>query len=155
MGLIKINSLWSILPRIWLLVGLQVPHHFVLCILLILPEPGMYEYGFNFQWPWAAILFFEFWRLTVKFDLKCRLAADIGQKSSREYHGLSDCLKKTFQSDGMFGLYRGFVVSVQGIIIYRATYFGLFDTAKGMLPNPRSTPFLVSFLIAQVSHFFP
>lgn len=48
-------------------------------------------------------------------------------------------------------MYRGFIVSVQGIIIYRATYFGFFDTAKGMLPDPKNTPFLVSFAIAQVS----
>jgi len=40
-------------------------------------------------------------------------------------------------------------VSVQGIIIYRAAYFGFFDTAKGMLPDPKNTPFLVSWGIAQ------
>uniref|UniRef100_A0A914D587 ADP/ATP translocase n=1 Tax=Acrobeloides nanus TaxID=290746 RepID=A0A914D587_9BILA len=38
---------------------------------------------------------------------------------------------KTFKSDGIVGIYRGFVVSVQGILIYRAAYFGLFDTTKG------------------------
>lgn len=62
-----------------------------------------------------------------------------------------DCIVKTFKSDGLIGLYRGFIVSVQGIIIYRAAYFGCFDTAKGMLPDPKNTPVLVSFLIAQVS----
>lgn len=41
-------------------------------------------------------------------------------------------------------------MSVQGIIIYRAAYFGFFDTAKGMLPDPKNTPFLVSWAIAQV-----
>jgi len=41
-------------------------------------------------------------------------------------------------------------VSVQGIIIYRAAYFGFFDTAKGMLPNPKTTPLVVSWMIAQV-----
>lgn len=49
-------------------------------------------------------------------------------------------------------MYRGFGVSVQGIIIYRAAYFGFFDTAKGMLPNPKTTPFLVSWAIAQVCY---
>lgn len=39
---------------------------------------------------------------------------------------------------------------MQGIIIYRAAYFGFFDTIKGMLPNPKSTPIIVSFIIAQV-----
>lgn len=60
-----------------------------------------------------------------------------------------DCIQKTVKSDGPIGLYRGFVVSVQGIIIYRAAYFGFFDTAKGMLPDPKNTPFLVSWGIAQ------
>ncbi|KAF5277660.1 hypothetical protein FQR65_LT15930 [Abscondita terminalis] len=61
---------------------------------------------------------------------RTRLAADVGGGKDRIYTGLMDCLVKTMKSDGLIGLYRGFVVSVQGIIIYRATYFGCFDTAK-------------------------
>uniref|UniRef100_A0A6G1SDI8 ADP/ATP translocase n=1 Tax=Aceria tosichella TaxID=561515 RepID=A0A6G1SDI8_9ACAR len=81
---------------------------------------------------------------------RTRLAADIGKgPADRQFSGLGDCLKKTFKSDGLTGMYRGFGVSVQGIIIYRAAYFGFFDTAKGMLPNPKTTPFLVSWAIAQ------
>lgn len=80
------------------------------------------------------------------------LGADIGKNmQERQYKGMVDCIAKTFKSDGLMGLYRGFMVSVQGIIIYRAAYFGCFDTAKGMLPDPKNTPVLVSFLIAQVS----
>lgn len=37
----------------------------------------------------------------------------------------------------------------KGIIIYRAAYFGFFDTAKGMLPDPKNTSIFVSWLIAQ------
>lgn len=59
---------------------------------------------------------------------RTRLAADIGKGTSREFHGLSDCLTKIFKSDGFIGLYRGFVISVIGIIVYRAFYFGLYDT---------------------------
>jgi len=81
---------------------------------------------------------------------RTRLAADIGKTGAeREFSGLGNCLTKIFKSDGMVGLYRGFGVSVQGIIIYRAAYFGFFDTAKGMLPDPKNTPFLVSWAIAQ------
>lgn len=80
----------------------------------------------------------------------CRLAADVGKDKQREYTGLVDCITKTLKSDGPIGLYRGFVVSVQGIIIYRATYFGLFDTARGMLPDPANTPLVFMWLIAQV-----
>lgn len=79
------------------------------------------------------------------------LGADVGKNAGeRQYTGLVDCISKTVKSDGVVGLYRGFSVSVQGIIIYRAAYFGFFDTAKGMLPDPKNTPFLISFLIAQV-----
>lgn len=35
---------------------------------------------------------------------------------------------------GLRGLYQGFNVSVQGIIIYRAAYFGIYDTAKVSCP---------------------
>jgi len=81
---------------------------------------------------------------------RTRLAADVGKSGGeREFSGLGNCLTKIFKSDGLVGLYRGFGVSVQGIIIYRASYFGFFDTAKGMLPDPKNTPFLVSWAIAQ------
>lgn len=80
---------------------------------------------------------------------RTRLAADVGKAGAREFTGLFDCITKIFKSDGVVGLYRGFFVSVQGIIVYRAAYFGLFDTAKGLLPDPKSTPFYVSFAIAQ------
>jgi len=81
---------------------------------------------------------------------RTRLGADVGKDGARQYKGLVDCLSKTVKSDGAIGLYRGFGVSVQGIIIYRAAYFGFFDTAKGMLPDPKTTPLVVSWMIAQV-----
>jgi solute carrier family 25 (adenine nucleotide translocator) protein 4/5/6/31 len=81
---------------------------------------------------------------------RTRLAADIGKGAGeREFSGLGNCLAKIFKSDGLVGLYRGFGVSVQGIIIYRAAFFGCFDTAKGMLPDPKNTPLVVSWMIAQ------
>ena len=81
---------------------------------------------------------------------RTRLAADIGKAGAeREFSGLGNCLVKIYKSDGLLGLYRGFGVSVQGIIIYRACFFGIFDTAKGMLPDPKNTPLVVSWMIAQ------
>jgi len=81
---------------------------------------------------------------------RTRLAADIGKSGAeRQFNGLGDCLKKIVKSDGVLGLYRGFIVSVQGIIIYRASYFGIFDTAKGMFPDPKKVNFFVSWGIAQ------
>jgi solute carrier family 25 (adenine nucleotide translocator) protein 4/5/6/31 len=82
---------------------------------------------------------------------RTRLGADVGKgNADRAYTGLVDCIKKTLKSDGAIGLYRGFSVSVQGIIIYRAAYFGCYDTARGSLPDPKNSPFIVNFAIAQV-----
>jgi len=78
---------------------------------------------------------------------RTRLAADVGKgDGAREFKGLADCLTKIFKADGLGGLYRGFLVSVQGIIIYRAAFFGLYDTAKGMTGK---TNILISWMIAQ------
>jgi len=77
---------------------------------------------------------------------RTRLAADVGTGGQREFTGLGNCLTTIFKKDGLKGLYGGFGVSVQGIIIYRAAFFGLYDTAKGMTGK---TNILVSWAIAQ------
>jgi solute carrier family 25 (adenine nucleotide translocator) protein 4/5/6/31 len=64
---------------------------------------------------------------------RTRLAADVGKGDQREFHGLKDCLTKIMKSDGISGLYQGFMISVAGIIVYRALYFGTFDSAKPLL----------------------
>jgi len=67
---------------------------------------------------------------------RTRLAADVGKGKKggeREFSGLVDCLQKIYKSDGPIGLYRGFIISVVGIIVYRASYFGMFDTGKVLL----------------------
>lgn len=76
--------------------------------------------------------------LSVVYPLdfaRTRLAADVGKGANkeREFNGLVDCLKKVVQNDGIGGLYRGFGISVVGIIGYRASYFGMFDTGKVLL----------------------
>jgi len=82
---------------------------------------------------------------------RTRLAADVGKAGSREFKGLADCLIKIAKSDGPVGLYRGFFVSVQGIIIYRAAYFGMFDTAKHLATGDgKKLNFFAAWGIAQV-----
>lgn len=78
---------------------------------------------------------------------------DVGKgPNERIYKGLVDCIIKTFNSDGLMGLYRGFIVSVEGIIIYRACYFGFYDTIKAHMPDEmKNTPFIISFIIAEVN----
>ncbi len=51
----------------------------------------------------------------------------------RQFNGLVDVYRKTLQSDGIVGLYRGFVVSCVWYCYYRGIYFGLYDTLKPMM----------------------
>merc|ERR1712076_185479 len=67
---------------------------------------------------------------------------------AREYNGLVDVYKKTLKSDGIVGLYRGFVISCVGIIVYRGCYFGFFDTLKPiLLPGDMADSFFLSFCL--------
>jgi solute carrier family 25 (adenine nucleotide translocator) protein 4/5/6/31 len=81
---------------------------------------------------------------------RTRLAADVGKGAAdRQFSGLVDCLTKIHKTDGLKGLYQGFGVSVLGIIIYRACYFGGYDTLKRVLFKGDTSIFL-KFLVAQV-----
>ncbi len=81
---------------------------------------------------------------------RTRLAADVGKGTARQFTGLSNCITTVYRQNGMRGLYGGFGVSVGGIIVYRAAFFGGFDTAKMMLlKDPKNPPILASWLIAQ------
>jgi len=82
---------------------------------------------------------------------RTRLAADFGKGSGdRQFNGLSDCLKKIYAKDGVKGLYQGFNVSVLCIVIYRAIYFGGYDTAKKVLfSDGKKVSVLEKFLVAQ------
>lgn len=81
---------------------------------------------------------------------RTRLAADVGKGSSREFTGLVDCLRKVAVRGGPMALYQGFGVSVQGIIVYRGAYFGLYDTAKGVLfEDEKKANVLAKWAVAQ------
>jgi len=81
---------------------------------------------------------------------RTRLAADVGKSASdRQFNGLVDCINKIRRTDGVKGLYQGFGVSVLGIIIYRACYFGGYDTLKRVLFNDGKSSIFYKFLIAQ------
>lgn len=82
---------------------------------------------------------------------RTRLAADVGTGKTRQFTGLIDCLSKVAKGSGPMALYQGFGVSVQGIIVYRGAYFGLYDTAKGVIfPDEKSASFLGKWMVAQV-----
>merc|ERR1712060_957258 len=78
---------------------------------------------------------------------RTRLANDLKSTKKgggeRQHGGLVDVYKQTLKSDGIAGLYRGFVISAVGIVVYRGFYFGLFDTVNPLLPE--NSPFIVTF----------
>ena len=83
--------------------------------------------------------------------VRTRLAADVKASANggqRQFNGIIDCYTKTFKSDGIVGLYRGFAVSCVGIIVYRSCYFGLFDTLRPILISGDAgilSPFVLGF----------
>jgi len=81
--------------------------------------------------------------------VRTRLAND--KKSAkgggdRQFNGMFDVYRKIIQTDGVFGLYRGFVISAVGIFIYRGLYFGLYDSLKPMVPESASG-FVANFFL--------
>ncbi|KAH7910516.1 mitochondrial carrier domain-containing protein [Hygrophoropsis aurantiaca] len=82
---------------------------------------------------------------------RTRLSAD-GKSSAkggqRQFSGLIDVYKQTLRSDGIAGLYRGFVPNVVGICVYRGLYFGGYDTVKDivLIGNLKGN-FLASFAV--------
>lgn len=78
--------------------------------------------------------------LTFVYSLdyaRTRLANDAKSNKKgggdRQFNGLLDVYRKTLQSDGIQGLYRGFAISCVGIIVYRGCYFGFYDSLKPIL----------------------
>ncbi len=62
---------------------------------------------------------------------RTRLANDAkAGAAEHQYKGMIDVYRQTFKTDGIVGLYRGFVISCWGIIVYRGFYFGLYDSLK-------------------------
>lgn len=88
----------------------------------------------------AFVYSLDFARTKLTNDLK---SAKKG--GAKQYNGLIDVYKKTLATDGVVGLYRGFVISCVGIVIYRGLYFGLYDTVKPLLPANIKNNFYVNF----------
>ena len=65
----------------------------------------------------------------------------MGKGDARKVKGMYHCLQTIAATDGVGGLYKGFMVSLYGIIVYRAAFFGGYDTMKGMLLTKDSSIF--------------
>ncbi|KAJ3099409.1 ADP/ATP carrier protein [Phlyctochytrium bullatum] len=83
---------------------------------------------------------------------RTRLASDgknAKKGGQRQFNGMLDVYRKTLATDGIAGLYRGFTISVVGIVVYRGFYFGLYDTLKPLLKAQNlDTSFLATFALA-------
>lgn len=91
--------------------------------------------------------------LTFVYSLdyaRTRLANDAKSSKKgggeRQFNGLVDVYRKTLATDGIAGLYRGFVISCVGIVVYRGLYFGLYDSLKPALGS-YSDNFLATFVL--------
>ena len=62
--------------------------------------------------------------------------------TGREFAGMMDVFRKHAGTS----VYTGFAVSIPAVVVYRAEYFGLYDTAIGLF-KPKSTT--IKFFIAQ------
>ena len=91
--------------------------------------------------------------LTFVYSLdyaRTRLSNDLKSAKKggeKQFNGLVDVYKKTLASDGIAGLYRGFVISCVGIVIYRGLYFGIYDSIKPNLPADMRDSLLINFLL--------
>lgn len=85
---------------------------------------------------------------------RTRLSGDIGKV--KVYKGFGDVISKVYKNEGgLPALYRGFVLSVAGIIPYRAVYFGGYDTLKSIFLSADSNPsFWKKWFVSQVNTTF-
>jgi len=83
---------------------------------------------------------------------RTRLANDTKSSKKggeRQFNGLIDVYKKTLATDGIQGLYRGFVISCVGIVVYRGCYFGFYDTLKPIVLG-ENAGLMASFVLGYV-----
>jgi len=82
--------------------------------------------------------------------VRTRLSTDIGKKGEKNYRGFIHCYQETWKEGGIRALYKGFGISVIGIIPYRAVYFGGYDVLKAMFLN-KDSGFLIKWFISQTN----
>lgn len=65
------------------------------------------------------------------------VGTDVGTGAGRLYSGSIDCLRQAFSQGGMRGIYKGFDVSLIGIVAWRGLYFGTYDVATEYILGDR------------------
>lgn len=91
---------------------------------------------------------------------RTRLAVDgiFNNCNKRQFKGLFHCLSETcLQERGFYGLYRGFVASLQFTVASRAIFFGVFDTARTIISEDflrQEFSFIMNWSLAQVKKIY-
>lgn len=88
---------------------------------------------------------------------RTRLAVDMKPDGSKRFNGIYDCTRKITNQDGIRGMYRGFLCSLQFVVISRAAFFGMFDTLRCTIgEDPKKLSFFTTWFLAQVrlQHYY-
>ncbi|EFO89732.1 hypothetical protein CRE_07387 [Caenorhabditis remanei] len=86
------------------------------------------------------------------FDFaRTRLALDTKKDGSRKYKGMVDCLQKIKAREGVSAWFKGLSAAMQFVIASRAIFFGIFDSIRTSVKDPKSLNFAACWAIAQVS----
>jgi len=72
------------------------------------------------------------------------LMCDAKNNGQHHFKGIIDIFKQVLRKRGIEGLYQGFMISVLGILVYRAAYFGLYDFFRKFVDRQKV---LLSFLL--------
>ncbi|EFA84323.1 exocyst complex subunit 6 [Heterostelium album PN500] len=79
------------------------------------------------------------------------LAVDTYTVIPSKFKGLGNCISYIYKNEGVRAFYRGFGLSATSGFVYRATFFGGYDSAKELLlSDPKNANILQSWAIAQV-----
>ena len=79
---------------------------------------------------------------------RVRLTNDVMSGSGKkQFNGIMDCMRATYHSDGIRGIYRGFLVTCFYMMLYRGCYFGLNDSIKPTLPHWVLDSLFYNFLV--------
>lgn len=93
--------------------------------------------------------------LTYPLDVaRTRLASDVNAGGQKRFSGIVDVVRQIYTSQGAAALYRGFLASLLGIVVYRGVQFGLNDSLSAFNPHEHRIDALgvaSLYVVAQVS----
>ena len=71
-----------------------------------------------------------------------------------KFKGLKSILSYVYKRQGLRGIWKGWFFSTSGIIVFRAMYYGLYDSGIEVLKELNAVSFRNKFILAQVIVWF-